>query len=69
MYKLHVHKVNWHEFGVHFGHMVHDPRFWAAVALATLLGLMILVTIMSKSTSNTDSGPVFPTYPYGIPFH
>lgn len=69
MYKIHVQKVNWHEFGVHLGYIVHNPRFWAAVALTTLLGLMILVTIMSKSTSSIDSGPVFPMYPYGIPFH
>ena len=69
MNRIHVHKVNWHEFGVHLGHMVHDPRFWATVALATLLGVIVLMAIMTKSTGNIGSSPVFPTYPYGIPIH
>lgn len=68
MYKLHVHKVNWHEFGMHFGHLVHDPRFWAAVAIIALLGLMILMAMLSKPAGNINARPVMPTYPYGIPY-
>jgi len=68
MDKIHVHKINWHTFGVHLVHLVHDSRFWACVALAVLLGVIVLMTIMTTS-GNINSRPVFPAYPYGIPFH
>ena len=58
---VHWHKPNWHTLGIHLDHIVHDPRFWAALALAILLGLMILTTIFAKS-----QGQMTPTYPYPV---
>ena len=68
MNKIHVHKVNWHEFGIHFGHVIHDPRFWGVVALVALFGLMVLMAIFINPTGNADFRTTFPTYPYGVPY-
>ena len=61
---VHPHKPDWHTLGIRFDHMIHDPRFWAALALAVLLGAMILATILSESTGGTPKEPIYPTYPY-----
>lgn len=59
---MHLHKPDWHTVGVRLDHLVHDPRFWAAVALAVLLGMMIMTMILSGGGS---SGPYrTPIYPY-----
>ena len=61
---MHLHKPNWHAMGVHFGHLVHDPRFWAAIALIILFGLMILASIMTKTSNMTPMPRTYPGYPY-----
>ncbi|MEN8127680.1 MAG: hypothetical protein ABFR90_07725 [Planctomycetota bacterium] len=62
---MHFHKPDWHVVGMRMDHLVHDPRFWAAVALAVLLGLMILTTILAEPGSGETSMPqTFPIYPY-----
>jgi len=61
---MHMHKPNWHTVGVRFDHMIHDPRFWAVLALAALFGLMVLAAILSESTGGTTMTPIYPTYPY-----
>jgi len=61
---MHMHKPDWHSAGVHFGHLIHDPRFWAALALVVLLGLMILASIMTKSTGAPITPRSYPSYPY-----
>ena len=63
--RVHAHRPDWHAVGIHLGHVIHDPRFWAAVALAVLLGAMILAVILSKfGDSGMPMRPVYPTYPY-----
>ena len=42
---IHAHKPDWHLFGTRLQHLIHDPRFWAAVALIVLLGFMIAMAI------------------------
>ena len=65
MQRMHMHKPDWHTMGIHLGHVVHDPRFWAGLALAVLLGLMILATIFTQSTNGTTTMPnTYPGYPY-----
>ena len=61
---MHLHRPNWHAIGMRLDHLVHDPRFWAALALAVLLTLMILVTIFAKSEGGTTMPHTFPIYPY-----
>jgi hypothetical protein len=63
---IHGHKPDWHAVGVHFGHLVHDPRFWAAIALIILLGLIISAMVFSKVESATTRpwNPVSPYVPY-----
>ena len=58
--RMHLHRPDWHAMKLHMGHMVHDPRFWATVALIILFALMILMTIFTKG------GSVSPriNYPY-----
>lgn len=54
------HKPDWHAVRVGVDHLVHDPRFWAALALAVLAGVIIAVMILTKSAGGK---PVMPTYP------
>ncbi len=62
--RMHMHKPNWHAIRVHMDHMVHDPRFWAAVALVVLFGLMILTTILSNdSSAPVNMTPFNPYWP------
>ena len=61
---MHWHKPNWHTMGFRLGHLVHDPRFWATVALAVLLTLMILTAIFTESQSTTPVPRPYPIYPY-----
>jgi hypothetical protein len=46
--------------------MIHDPRFWAAIGVGTLLALMILTLIFTESGSDADTlrQTTFPRYPY-----
>ena len=57
---VHWHKPDWHTVGTHLDHIIHDPRFWAALALVILLGAMIVAAFFTKPSGN----PVMPTYPY-----
>ena len=59
---IYIHKPEWHLFEMRLEHMVHDPRFWAAVALAVILGGMIALAILSSGTG-TDA-PLAPFFPY-----
>ena len=60
---IHPHKPDWHLFGIRMEHLIHDPRFWAAVALIVLLGLMIAMAIFSSGTG-TPLAPIYPYPPY-----
>ena len=60
---IHVHKSDWHLFGTRLEHTIHDPRFWAGLALAVLFILMIISAILAKPTEGTTI-PRFPVYPY-----
>lgn len=68
MNTLHLHKLNWHEVGLRFEHLVHDPRFWAGVALATILALMLLMAILSQSVGDGSYRNTMPMHPYGVPY-
>ena len=61
---VHMHRPDWHTMGIHFGHLIHDPRFWAGFTLAVLFGLMVLAAILTKSTGGTTLTPTYPMYPY-----
>lgn len=63
--RMHMHKPDWHAMRLHLGHMVHDPRFWATLALIVLFGLMILTTILSKDSTSTpvNMTPFNPYWP------
>lgn len=61
---VHWHKPDWHAMGIRVGRIVHDPRFWAALALAVLFGLMIVTMIFSKTSGTPTTIPYPPTYPY-----
>lgn len=60
----HIHKPDWHTVGLHLDHLIHDPRFWAALALAVLLALMVLTTIFAGSGGYSDDSGHTPIYPY-----
>ena len=61
---MHMHKPDWHSLGMHIGHTIHDPHFWAGFTLAVLLALMIITLILSKPGSGTVRNPITPIYPY-----
>jgi hypothetical protein len=63
---MHLHKPDWYKLGVRFDHLIHDPRFWAVLALAVLLILMILTSIYAKPVGPSEN-PVHPIYPYFPP--
>lgn len=59
---MHLHKPDWYRLGNRFEHMIHDPRFWAVLALVILLTLMVLTAIYSKpvNSSSTLTHPYLP---------
>ena len=59
-----THRPGWHTIGERMDHLVRDPRFWAGVALAVLVGLMLLTVALSEPGTNPGSGPVYPSYPF-----
>jgi hypothetical protein len=61
---LHRHKPNWHTMGPRLDHVIHDPRFWATLALAILLTLIIITMIFSKPVSGTNRVPFYSIYHY-----
>lgn len=63
--RMHMHRPNWHTVRVHLNELVHDPRFWAALALVVLFGLMILSTFLSagSSTRTETMNPFNPYWP------
>lgn len=61
---MHTHRIDWHEAGVHFGHWIHDPRFWAILAAVIVSALMIIGMLLSTMTNVGDVNYRFPTYPY-----
>ena len=60
---IHTHKPDWHLFGTRLEHLIHGSRFWAAVALVVLLGVMFVLAVLSRSGMITDA-PIAPLYPY-----
>ena len=61
---VHWHRPNWHTLGVHLDHVIHDPRVWAGLVLAILVGLIILMAILSDSADGTPMRPLYPMSPY-----
>ncbi|MBC8378024.1 MAG: hypothetical protein H8E62_02505 [Planctomycetes bacterium] len=59
-----THGPQWHTIQLHLQHLIHDPRFWAGVALAVLVGAMLLTLIQSKSGRVPDTGPLYPSNPF-----
>lgn len=63
---IHGHKLDWHLLGTRMEHLIHDPRFWAGLALGILFILMILTVIFAKPIEGRPS-PFVPTYPPYMP--
>jgi hypothetical protein len=62
---MHMHKVDWHRAGVHMGHWIHDPRFWAIIAVTVAVGLLILGMWLTAAKANgTYPYHGYPMYPY-----
>jgi hypothetical protein len=61
---VHWHKPDWHSMGIHLGHVIHDPRFWATLALVMLFGLMIATVIFSMTDGTPATRAYPPIYPY-----
>ena len=64
MQRLHIHTPDWHNLGIRFGHLIHDPRFWASLALIILLGLIFLAAMLSDTTGHRPMTPYYPVSPY-----
>lgn len=60
---MHLHKPDWYKVGHQMEDLIHDPRFWAVLALGILLILMILTAIFAKPNS-AGAYPIGPMYPY-----
>lgn len=60
---MHLHKPNWRTIGIRLEHLIHDPRFWAIIALGILFILMILTSIYSKGGQEMII-PIGPMNPY-----
>lgn len=61
---IHMHKISWHEAGVHIGHWIHDPRFWGILGLIILFVLMALTLALTKPATSSTTSPIIPRYPY-----
>ncbi len=64
--RAHIYKPDWYKMGVRFDHLIHDPRFWAAVAVAVLVALIVLGAIFGSSRGGVPSPHSLPVYPYGF---
>ena len=61
---MHMHKVEWHEMGMHIRHWIHDPRLWVAIAAIIAFGLILLTAWLSELGPVSPNRPVSPMYPY-----
>jgi hypothetical protein len=61
--KLHItHTHLMHNTGIRLRHVVHDERFWLAITLAILAGLIALSIWAGVKSGGTS--PVYPYFPY-----
>ena len=59
------HTPDWHLRGSRLDRLLHNERFWAVVALAGLLAVLILAAILSEGSSGgSPMNPIYPTLPY-----
>ncbi len=59
--------IHTHNIDRHIGHWIHNPRFWALVALILVIALLIATALWSRTLPNSGARP-FPTYPYPYAF-
>ena len=59
----HIHTPKAHDFGLRLGHLVHDDRFWAVVALAVLAAILLVIAIFTEP----GNMPVTPSMPIYFP--
>ena len=55
----HTHKFHWHP-----SQWIHEPRFWAIVAMVIVFGLMIALAIWTAGGRYTGIERTMPMYPY-----
>jgi hypothetical protein len=63
MHKPHMHireRMHMHTLR----HWIHDPRFWAIVAVVFVFGLLILGMWLTAFNSNGSPYQGYPMYPY-----
>lgn len=65
----HVHRPHWHQIEQSLRKMVCSPIFWAIVAMALLLAMMVLLAVFGNP--NAIPNPPYhlgPVYPFYYPF-
>lgn len=61
---MHMHGLDWHKAGVHVGHWIHDPRFWAILAAIVVFALMIIGMLLTPLRADSGNHYRYPMYPY-----
>ncbi len=70
MQKIHLHtpgwmhRPQWQTLKTGIEHLIHDPRFWAVLALGALVILMLLTLILGEGGTRSSTSPMYPTFPY-----
>jgi len=60
-----IHMPKKHGVAMSMAHLVHNDRFWALVALAVLIGLVLTVALLTGYREGTgpEMVPMYPFYP------
>lgn len=68
IHSTHWHLPDWHTIKSHLTHLVHDPRFWAALILGILVLLMLITSFVAAHRGMEGSGASgYPYHPY-VPY-
>ncbi|AQT68604.1 hypothetical protein STSP2_01772 [Anaerohalosphaera lusitana] len=65
MHKAHL--PHGHDIAVKTGHLLHDQRFWAIIALIAVMAFIVVLAILIEPTATeVESPPLIPSYPMGF---
>ncbi|NLK40775.1 MAG: hypothetical protein GX298_01810 [Planctomycetes bacterium] len=69
-HRVHLRRLHWpdrHTMKSHLRQLVHEPRFWAALAIGILVALMLILSFIIRSDYGTSPPPYgYPLYPYPL---
>ena len=62
----HMHMPTWHEMAERASQLLHDRRFWAIVAAASLIAFLLLLAFLTRGSTGQQTPMHF--YHFGYPY-